>query len=244
MHLNTASSPSRLIRTTDLSRHYIRGPQEIRAVDGVNLEVQAAEFLAIVGSSGSGKSTLLNLLAGLDTPTSGSIEVDGAALSGLSRRELSAYRSRSVGMVFQTFNLIGHYTALQNVEIALYFGSLSRQERRLKSEAMLERLGLADRMDHRPADLSGGEQQRVAMARALVKEPRILLADEPTGNLDFDNARQIAELLAELNAAGLTVLLVTHDLALARQHAGRIVRMRYGEMTGERDLNPRGEGDT
>jgi len=186
------------------------------------------------------KSTLLNLLAGLDTPTSGSIAVDGVALGRLSRRELSAYRSRSVAMVFQTFNLIGHYTALQNVEIALYFGPLSRRERRLKSEAMLDRLGLADRMDHRPADLSGGEQQRVAMARALVKEPRILLADEPTGNLDYDNAQQIAALLAELNSAGLTVLLVTHDLALAKQHAGRIVRMRYGEMSGEQGENRQG----
>jgi len=213
-----------------LRRVYRRGPAEVRAVDGVDLDVARGEFLAIVGASGSGKSTLLNLLAGLDTPTGGSIRVAGSELTALDRRARALYRARRVGMVFQTFNLLGHRTALENVELALAFNGAPRRDRRGRARAILERLGLADRLDHVPGDLSGGEQQRVAIARALVKEPEVLFADEPTGNLDEDNSLEIAGLLGEFNARGLTVLMVTHDLALARRAARRLVRMHYGRL--------------
>lgn len=218
------------IRTVDLCRYYRPGPHEVRAVDNVNLSIRRGEFLSIVGASGSGKSTVLNLMAGLDTPTSGAVVVNNATLESLNRHELAAYRARSVGMVFQTFNLIGHRTALGNVELALYFDHTPRGDRARKATEMLERLGLGDRLDHRPADLSGGEQQRVAIARALVKKPQLLFADEPTGNLDFDNSRDIVSLLTELNRDGLTVVMVTHDLDLAQKHADRIIRMQYGRI--------------
>jgi putative ABC transport system ATP-binding protein len=200
-------------------------------VDDVNLSLQSGEFVAVVGSSGSGKSTLLNLLAGLDTPTSGEVEVAGIRLSDQSPRERAAYRASRVGMVFQSFNLIPHRTALQNVELALFFDGTPKSQRRDRAHAMLTRLGLEDRTGHVPGDLSGGEQQRVAIARALVKEPQLLFADEPTGNLDLENARQIAALLTELNGDGITVVLVTHDLDLASTYASRIERMHYGKMS-------------
>lgn len=224
------------ITTQELCRHYGRGESTVRAVDGVDIQITQGEFVAIVGSSGSGKSTLLNLLAGLDQPTSGTITVAGAPLAKLSSKELSRYRASKVGIVFQSFNLIPHYTALQNVELALYFGETDPTQRRPMAEAILEKLGLEDRMDHIPMDLSGGEQQRVAIARSLVKRPEILLADEPTGNLDQDNSMQIASLLSELNRAGLTVILVSHDEALARDHAHRMIRMHYGKVTHEEQL--------
>lgn len=213
-----------------VSRHYKRGPQLIKAVDEVDLTVANGEFVAIVGSSGSGKSTLLNLLAGLDTPTAGTINFDGALLSSLNRREIASYRAHQVGMVFQSFNLIHHRSALENVEMALYFNHTPHKDRVAKSTAMLEMLGLGDRLTHRPSDLSGGEQQRVALARALVKGPKVLLADEPTGNLDQDNAQQISELLSRLNRDGLTIVMVTHNLEAARQYAHRVVRMHYGRI--------------
>lgn len=227
------------LTTSQLCRYYRRGPQEIRAVDNVDITIRRGEFLGVVGASGSGKSTLLNLLAGLDTPTSGTIEFENVSLGSLSRRELSAYRARSVGMVFQSFNLLHYKTAQENVEVALYFSEPNKALRKQRAEEMLVTLGLADRIDHRPADLSGGEQQRVAVARALVKQPEILFADEPTGNLDHDNALQIAELLAKLNREGLTILLVTHNLELARDYCSRIITMNYGKViddsTGNRD---------
>jgi putative ABC transport system ATP-binding protein len=194
------------------------------------MDVRRGEFMCVVGSSGSGKTTLLNLLAGLDTPTSGTVHFDGTALTALSRRQLSAYRARKVGMIFQSFNLIPHYTALQNVETALYFNGASPRERRECSRAILEKLGLADRLTHRPADLSGGEQQRVAVARAIVKNPEILFADEPTGNLDLENAQQITALLSALNREGLTIIMVTHNLDLAQQFSHRTIRMQYGRV--------------
>jgi len=231
------------LQTFELCRYYRRGPQEVRAVDRVNLHVAQSEFLAIVGSSGSGKSTILNLMAGLDQPTSGSIEIDGVALGSLTRRELAAYRAHRVGMVFQSFNLIAHQTALENVATALYFNGTPRRERHVMAGNMLSRLGLSDRLDHRPADLSGGEQQRVAMARALVKKPQVLFADEPTGNLDHENSDQIADLLTGLNSDGLTVVMVTHDRNLARSCAHRIVRMDYGRLADD-GASPRPEGST
>ncbi|MCB2200007.1 ABC transporter ATP-binding protein [bacterium] len=218
------------IEVNELKRHYQRGPQTVRALDGVSFEIDRGELVAVVGSSGSGKSTLLNLLAGLDTPTSGSIRVGERFLEKLTRRELALYRAHAHGMVFQSFHLINHRSALQNVELALYFSDLPARERKHRATAMLERLGLGDRLDHRPGDLSGGEQQRVAIARALVKEPEILFADEPTGNLDHDNAGQIASLLQELNRGGLTILLVTHDRELAERVGQRSIRLVYGKV--------------
>lgn len=229
------------MHTVDLCRYYRRGPQEIHAVDEVSLDIGRGEFLAIVGASGSGKSTMLNLLAGLDTPTSGRIEVEGTDLSSLTRRQLAGYRAHRVGMVFQSFNLIHHQTALKNVEMALLFNDTPARERRVAAQEILERLGLGERLDHRPADLSGGEQQRVAIARALVKRPQILFADEPTGNLDHTNTDQIAALLAELNRQGLTVVVATHDVEMARRNVHRIVRMDYGRLVDAESGN-RGEG--
>jgi len=217
-------------KTIDLCRHYQRGQHVVRAVDRVDLAIDKGDFLAIVGSSGSGKSTMLNLLAGLDTPTSGKIEFEGTLLQSLSRRELAAYRAHKVGMVFQSFNLMPHLTALENVERALYFNHTPRRKRRQMAAEILEKLGLHDRVDHHPADLSGGEQQRVSIARALVKNPEVLFADEPTGNLDQGNSIQIADLLTDLNRKGLTVVMVTHDLELAGRYAARIVRMHYGQI--------------
>ncbi len=221
------------LRTTDLSRHYRRGPSVVRALDGVSIAIARGEFLGIVGSSGSGKTTLLNLLAGLDTPTSGTVEIDGVPLTSLSRRQLSAYRAKKVGMIFQSFNLISHYTAVQNVETALYFNGSTPRERRSLATGVLEQLGLGDRLQHRPADLSGGEQQRVAVARAIVKKPEILFADEPTGNLDYDNAVQIITLLGGLHRDGLTIMLVTHNLELAKDQTNRVIRMQYGRVLPE-----------
>ena len=218
------------LNTIDLCRHYRRGPQTIRALDGVTLTVNRGEFLSLVGSSGSGKTSLLNLLAGLDSPTSGTVDLEGTSLTSMSRRELASYRAHKVGMIFQSFNLISHYTALQNVETALYFNGTRPGERARLATAVLDKLGLADRMTHRPADLSGGEQQRVAIARAIVKNPEILFADEPTGNLDYENAELIASLLTELNRNGLTVVMVTHNLEMAQQLTHRTIRMQYGRI--------------
>ena len=223
-----------LLSCADLARHYERGPQTVRALDGVSFEVERGEYLALLGASGSGKSTLLNLLAGLDRPSAGRIDLEGRDLAGFSRRELAAYRADRVGMVFQSFNLLPQYTAQENEALALVFDGSPRDERRERAAAMLGRLGLAERMDHRPADLSGGEQQRVAIARALVSRPDLLFADEPTGNLDQASSDRIAELLAEFSAEGLTVVLVTHDLSLAETSARRILELEYGRVVDER----------
>ena len=219
-----------MLNTIDLCRHYQRGPQTVRALDGVTIAVDRGEFLSIVGSSGSGKTTLLNLLAGLDTPSSGAVEINSVPLASLSRHQLSMYRAHKVGMIFQSFNLISHYTALQNVETALYFNDTPPSKRRRLATEMLEQMGLADRTSHRPSDLSGGEQQRVAVARAIVKKPEILFADEPTGNLDFENAQQLATLLSSLNQNGLTIVLVTHNVEMAQQYTHRTIRMHYGHV--------------
>jgi putative ABC transport system ATP-binding protein len=219
--------------TTDLCRYYTRGRHEVRAVDRVSLAVEKGEFVAVVGASGSGKSTLLNLLAGLDRPTGGHIEVAGRRLDRLSRRELARYRATQVGIVFQSFNLLPHQAALKNVEMALFFDGTPRGRRREKAREILTRLGLEERLHHRPPDLSGGEQQRIAVARALVKEPEVLFADEPTGNLDEENAQAIMDLLVTLNGEGLTVLMVTHDVETAGRMANRVLRMHYGQVVDE-----------
>ncbi len=222
--------------TRNLHRHYPAAAgtgEEIRAVDGVDLALDRGEFVALVGASGSGKSTLLNLVAGLDTPTAGTIAVGNQRLEECTRRERASYRASQVGMIFQSFNLLAHQTAFKNVELALYFNNTPKDRRRQLVGEILTRLGLAERMAHRAADLSGGEQQRVAVARAIVKGPDVLFADEPTGNLDQDNAKAIGELLRELNWDGLTILMVTHDLDFARRYASRIVRMHYGRLMRE-----------
>jgi putative ABC transport system ATP-binding protein len=229
------------LRTTDLCRFYKTPNSEIRALDSINLSVEAGDFLAIVGSSGSGKSTLLSIMAGLHKPTSGSVEFEGRSLYSLSRKELAGYRAHRAGMIFQSFNLIPHYSALKNVEMAMLFSGERHRERQRKAIEALERLGLKDRMHHRPGDLSGGEQQRTAIARAIVKNPSLIFADEPTGNLDYENARQIMELLADLNRNNVTIILVTHNLELGQQYARVVKRLHYGEFVATGD-NARGSG--
>ncbi len=223
-------SDSPHLRTEDLSRYYRRGKHEVKALDGVSVSIGKGEFVSLVGSSGSGKTTLLNLLAGLDTPTQGRVEFDGVSLGDVPRKQRARQRALKIGMIFQSFNLISHYTALQNVETALYFNDTPPVERRRLATGALERLGLADRLTHRPADLSGGEQQRVAVARAIVKRPEILFADEPTGNLDYENSRLISSLIRHFNNDGLTIVLVTHNLEMARELSHTIVRLEYGRV--------------
>ncbi|MEZ5066016.1 MAG: ABC transporter ATP-binding protein [bacterium] len=223
-----------LLSVRSLHRHYVRGEHTVRALDGVDLDVAPGSFVALVGASGSGKSTLLNLLGGLDRPTAGDVLLEGRSLASYSRRELATYRATRVGMIFQSFHLIPHYTAIENVELGLYFGPVREPgERRSRSTELLERLGLGERLHHRPADLSGGEQQRVAIARALAGNPDVLLADEPTGNLDAENAALIAGLLREQREEGRAVVMTTHNLDLAHDAAERVVRLAYGKIAGE-----------
>ncbi len=218
------------IAAKGLKRYYRMGTTEVRAVDGVDLTIESGEFLSIVGASGSGKSTLLNLFAGLDRPTEGEITVPAGSLSSMNHRQMAKYRASEVGMVFQSFNLIAHRTALGNVELALYFSEMGKSKRLKLAAELLNRLGLGERLHHQPADLSGGEQQRVALARALVKNPKVLFADEPTGNLDRDSAYAVAEILKDWNGQGGTVVMVTHNVELAGRLSHRTVRMDYGKM--------------
>ena len=218
-----------LIETREVSKHYQMGTTTVVALDRVSVSVEEGEFVALLGTSGSGKSTLLNLIGGLDHPTSGEVVFDGRSLAPFTKREMARYRRRSVGMIFQNFNLITTMTAAENVELALAFGGLGGRDRETRASELLVRVGLGERQDHRPAELSGGEQQRVAIARALANRPRVLLADEPTGNLDSTRARELLSLLREMVSHDkLTVLLVTHDRDLAAQFADRTIQMRDG----------------
>jgi putative ABC transport system ATP-binding protein len=220
-----------LIETRDVTRVYQMGPNQVAALDRVTMGVDEGEFVAIQGTSGSGKSTLLNLLGGLDRPTSGEVLFDSKPLSPLSKKQMARYRKFSVGMIFQNFNLIPKMTADENVKLALAFGGMRGVERRERATELLERVGLGDRMAHRPSEMSGGEQQRVAIARALANRPRVLLADEPTGNLDSTRARELLALLREMTDRDrLTVLLVTHDHELASSFANRIIMMKDGKI--------------
>jgi putative ABC transport system ATP-binding protein len=204
------------------------------ALQDVSLDIEEGVFAAVTGASGSGKSTFLNLLGGLDTPTSGTIEVSGRKISEMSREELARYRRSGVGMIFQSFNLIPGFSALENVALPLMFAGVAKGERLRRAGEMLAQVGLEARAAHRPSELSGGEQQRVAVARALVNRPRVLLADEPTGNLDSRTSREIVTLLAELNRnQGLTVIMVTHEESLAREFASRGVRLSDGKVQTE-----------
>jgi len=219
------------IRTDKATRHYRLGEECIRAVDEVSLEVRAGEFLALLGSSGSGKSTLLNLLAGMDRPTSGAIHVHGRNLAEMSASELAQHRRKIVGMVFQAFNLLPKMTLEENVELPLRLAEVERGERQARVREALERVRLGTRLRHRPTELSGGEQQRGALARALVNRPSILLADEPTGNLDSANGEQILTLLREINQSlGMTIVMVTHERALAERFADRVAVMSDGKL--------------
>jgi putative ABC transport system ATP-binding protein len=210
------------------------GSATIRAVDGITLDVRAGEFVALLGASGSGKSSLLNLLAGLDSPTSGSVVAVDQDLAQLSREALAKYRRHTVGMVFQSFNLIPSMTVLENVELPLRFAEVERSKRGAMAASALERVGLAGRLRHRPIELSGGEQQRVALARALVNQPKILLADEPTGNLDSRTGTEVMRLIETLNESlKMTVVLVTHEAALAEKYAGRLIFLADGKLVSD-----------
>jgi predicted ABC-type transport system involved in lysophospholipase L1 biosynthesis ATPase subunit len=220
-----------MIRTEAVAKSYGPASAAVHALRGVTLEVRRGERLALLGKSGSGKSTLLNLLGGLDRPTSGRVEVAGRDLAALRADELAAHRCHVVGMIFQSFNLIPSRTALQNVELPMLFTGRPARERRAVAGRALEAVGLGQRLHHRPAELSGGEGQRVAIARALVNAPRVLLADEPTGNLDSATANDILELLMKyISENGTTLVLVTHDEELARRHADRVVWLKDGQV--------------
>jgi putative ABC transport system ATP-binding protein len=219
------------VQLEHVSRHYTMGESQVRAVDDVSLSVARGEFVALLGSSGSGKSTLLNLVAGLDRPTSGSIRADGLELGALSSIELARYRRNTIGMIFQSFNLLSRMTLEENVELPLRLAEVDRGERSLRVRSALEKVRLTHRIGHRPTELSGGEQQRVAIARALVNRPKILLADEPTGNLDSTTGEAILSLLRELQVpSAMTIIMVTHERPLAERFADRLATMGDGKL--------------
>ena len=242
--MGSASAANHLaISTKELHRHYTMGTAVIRALDGVTLEIGEGEFVALLGASGSGKSSLLNLIGGLDHPTSGEIFVSGRNLAELSREELAIHRRHTVGMVFQAFNLVPRMTVSENVELPMRFAEVAPSERQPMIHAALERVGLAGRARHRPTELSGGEQQRTALARALVNKPRILLADEPTGNLDSRTGTEILNLISEFNVKlGMTVVMVTHERDLAERYAQRLIFMGDGKLIEERSSTPQFAG--
>ena len=222
------------LETRDLKKHYRMGEATVRALDGVSLTIGQGEFVGLLGTSGSGKSTLLNLIGGLDQPTDGSLVIFDRDLARMSRLELSEHRRRNVGIIFQSFNLVPSMSAEENVALSMMFAGVPRAAREQRAAALLESVGLADRRRHRPRELSGGEQQRVAIARALSNEPRLLLADEPTGNLDSRTSREIMALLRTLHGRdGKTIIMVTHDPALAREYARRTVTMLDGAVIAD-----------
>jgi putative ABC transport system ATP-binding protein len=227
-------SVTALLEIDNLKKHYRMGNETVRALDGVSMAVSDGEFLALQGTSGSGKSTLLNLIAGLDRPTSGTLRIDGADISGMSSEQLSLHRRGNVGMIFQSFNLVSTMTAVENVTLAMMFAGVPQPERDQRASELLESMGLSGRQRHKPSELSGGEQQRVAISRALANKPRLLLADEPTGNLDSRTSRDIMELLRELNERERkTIILVTHDARLASQYAHRSITLMDGTVQTE-----------
>jgi putative ABC transport system ATP-binding protein len=223
-----------VLETRDLKKHYQMGTTTVRALDGVSLTVQQGEFVGLLGTSGSGKSTLLNLIAGLDRATDGSLKIFDQDVAQMSSMELSLHRRRNVGIIFQSFNLVSSMSAAENVALAMMFAGVPRAERDAQASQLLESVGLGGRQRHRPRELSGGEQQRVAIARALSNKPHLLLADEPTGNLDSHTSAEIMSLLKELNERdGKTIIMVTHDSSLANQYAHRTVTMLDGAIISD-----------
>ena len=213
---------------------YSTGRVEVEALRGIDLDIATNEYVAIVGPSGSGKSTLMNLIGCLDTPSAGEYVLSGEAVAGLDRNRLAEIRNRHIGFVFQNFNLLPYASAQENVELPLLFAGVAAKERQERARSMLDRVGLADRMDHKPTELSGGQMQRVAIARALVNRPAIILADEPTGNLDSTSGQGIVGLFEEMHAGGQTIVMITHDKAVAR-FATRVVRIHDGLIVQDED---------
>ncbi len=235
---NSASVDSVAVHTTNICRHYQMGGALVRAVDGISINIHAGEFVALLGASGSGKSSLLNLIAGLDRPTSGEVIARGNNLAMLSRDDLAKYRLHAIGMVFQSFNLIPSMTVLENVELPMRFAEVDRRERASRARQSLERVGLGERLGHRPMELSGGEQQRVSLARALINNPKLLLADEPTGNLDSRTGSEIMDLIRGFNQLlGMTVLMVTHEQVLAQKYASRMIHLADGKLVDDQKNN-------
>jgi putative ABC transport system ATP-binding protein len=228
-----------LISIRDLFRTYQVGTEQVHALNGVSLGIEANEYVAIMGPSGSGKSTLMNILGCLDTPSGGSYQLKGVEISSLTDDDLARIRNKEIGFVFQTFNLLPRATALQNVELPMVYAGVGTKERRQRAKEALETVGLGDRMKHRPNELSGGQRQRVAIARALVNRPSIILADEPTGNLDTTTGEEIMAAFQQIWRQGNTVILVTHEADIAA-HAGRVVRMRDGHIESDLKGAPRG----
>jgi putative ABC transport system ATP-binding protein len=225
-----ASKPgdaSSIIRMQDIRKVYDTGKIKVEALKGINIEVQRGDLVAIVGPSGSGKSTLMNLIGCLDTPTSGVYTLGGENVGGVTRDQLAEIRNRRVGFIFQAFNLLPNITALENVEMPMLFGGMPPRERRARARQLLERVGLGDRVDHKPTELSGGQMQRVAIARSLAMEPDIILADEPTGNLDTSSGGDIMSIFTELWEQGRTLVIITHDPGLAKR-ANRVIEIRDG----------------
>ncbi len=224
---------SDLIALSDISKIYTVGDQEVRALDGVSFQVREGEFVAIMGPSGSGKSTLMHILGCLDAPTRGTYTLNGEEVSQLPDRELAGVRNRLIGFIFQSYNLLPSFTAVENVELPMIYGNT--RDRRRRAQAALERVGLKDRMDHKPTQLSGGQQQRVAIARAIATEPRVLMADEPTGNVATRQGEEIMAIFQELNDQGKTVILVTHEPHIAR-HATRLVQVQDGKVRADQAI--------
>ncbi len=228
-----------VIRTKDITKIYQMGSTEVRALDGVSIEIRRGEFIAIMGASGSGKSTLMNIIGGLDYPTSGTYFLDGIEVNKLGKNELADIRNRKIGFVFQGFNLLARTSARENVELPLLYDRSGRKESpKVMASKALELVGLADREDHHPNELSGGQQQRVAIARALVTEPTLLLADEPTGNLDTRTTFEVFQLFQELNEQGITIVVVTHERDVI-QYVKRIVELRDGVVIRDEEQEPR-----
>ena len=221
-----------LIRINNLARRYLMGTETVHALRDISLEIERGEYVAIMGPSGSGKSTLMNMIGCLDTPTSGSYELNGQDVSHMDDNQLAEIRNREIGFVFQTFNLLARSTALRNVELPMIYAGVPAEERRAKALHALAQVGLADRVQHKPNELSGGQRQRVAVARALVNDPSILLADEPTGNLDSKTGVEIMALFEELAQKGNTIIVVTHEESVAR-HARRIIRILDGRIASD-----------